>query len=227
MNKRKSTLQTNDGTQLILPSSVLSKTNMFFSGENNSKLCAEGAVKNLLYILKFSTQQIEDFWNLVTSPLSSISDYFQEDIPRAICNSLKQVNSIQKCLWLLRTKFKFMSTWKLKLSFFVNVEKTMMILRQFQFPLIISVHSRGAVYDHVVVVWQGEIFDYESETIYMLSEDAIRQMCSVNTTFSHIRSGYGLFLPKNIRTLSPEVTDWGDSSYHHPTSAIRKFFTRK
>jgi hypothetical protein len=50
MNKQKSTLQTNDGTQLKLPSSVLSKRNMLFSGENNSKLCAKGAVKNLLYI---------------------------------------------------------------------------------------------------------------------------------------------------------------------------------
>ncbi len=60
------------------------------------------------------------------------------------------------------------------MSYFVTVEQTVMILQKFQFPLIISVHSKGAVYDHVVVLWICEIFDYESETVYMLSEDAMR-----------------------------------------------------
>jgi hypothetical protein len=200
---------------------------MFFSAENNSKLCAEGAVKNLLCVLKFTQEQIEEYWDIVTLPLSLISDSLQQEIPRSVCNSLQQVNSIQKVLWVLRTKFKFISTRKLKLSYFVTVEQTVRILQKFQFPLIISVHSKGAVYDHVVVLWNCEIFDYESETVYMLSEDAMQQMCGVNTTFSHISSGFGLFPPKNTRMLSPEIADWGDHSYYDTTSEIRKYFTRK
>jgi len=210
-----------------LPTLFLSKRNMFFSAENNSKLCAEGAVKNLLCVLKFTGEQIEEYWDIVTLPLSLISDSLQQEIPRSVCNSLQQVNSIQKALWVLRTKFKFISTWKLKLSYFVTVEQTVRILRKFQFPLIISVHSKGAVYDHVVVLWNCEIFDYESETVYMLSEDAMQQMCRVNTTFSHISSGFGLFPPKNTRMLSPEIADWGDHLYYDTTSEIRKYFTRK
>jgi hypothetical protein len=87
-----------------------------------------------------------------------------------------------------------------------------MFSNSFEFPTIISVHSKCAVYNHVVVVWQGQVLDYESEIIYMLTEDSLHQMCGVNTTFSHISCGYGLFPPKSIRAMSPEITDWDDSS---------------
>ncbi len=62
------------------------------------------------------------------------------------------------------------------------------------------------------MVWQGQVLDYESEFIYMLTEDLLHQLCGVNTTFSHISCGYGLFPPKSIQAMSPEVTYWGDSS---------------
>jgi hypothetical protein len=66
----------------------------------------------------------------------------------------------------------------------------------------------------MVVVWQGQVLDYESEVIYILVEDLLHQLCGVNTTFSHVSCGYGLFPPKSIQAMSPEVTDWGDSSYY-------------
>jgi hypothetical protein len=182
-------------------------SNKFFSSDNNFKLCAEGALKNLLYMLKMNAQDIEEFWMLVTSPLSTISDSLLEDIPKAVCKSHQQVNSIQKCLWILRTKFRFISTQKLKLSGLTSVRNTLHVFRQFQFPTILSVHSKCAVYNHVVVVWQGQVLDYESEVINMLTEDSLHQLCGVNTTFSHISCGYGLFPPKRIWAMSPEVTD--------------------
>ncbi len=182
-------------------------SNKFFLSANNSKLCAKGALKNLLYMLKINTQDIKVFWTLVTSPLSTISDSLQEDVPKAVCNSHQQLNSIQKCLWILRTKIRFISTQKLKLSSLTTVRNTLQILRQFEFPIIISVHSKYVVNDHVVVVWQGQALDYESEIVYMLTEDLLYQMCGVNTTFSHISCGYSLFPPKSIRAMSPEITD--------------------
>ncbi len=154
--------------------------------------------KNLLHMLKMNAQDIEEFWTLVTSPLSTISDSLQEDVPKAVCNSHQQVNSIQKCLWILRTKFRFIFTWKLNLSGLTSVRNTLHVLQQFQFPTIISVHSKCAVFDHIVVVWQGQVLDYESEVIYMLTEDWLHQLCGVNTTFSHISCGYGLFPPKRF-----------------------------
>ncbi len=59
----------------------------------------------------------------------------------------------------------------MKLKYFSSVQKTLKLLGQFKFPVIISVTSRGAVYDHVVVVWNGQVLDYESEYIYKLTED--------------------------------------------------------
>ncbi len=63
-------------------------------------------------MLKMNAQDIEQFWTLAMSPLSTISDSLQEDVPKAVCNLHQQVNSIQKCLWILKTKFRFMSTQK-------------------------------------------------------------------------------------------------------------------
>ncbi len=137
------------------------------------------------------------------------------------------MNSIQKCLWILKTKFRFISTQKLKLSGLTSVRNTLHVLRQLQFPTIISIHNKCVVYNHMVVVWQGQVLDYESEVIYMLTEDSLHQLCGANTTFSHISCGYGLFSPKSIWAVSPEVTDWGDSSYYGKKSPIRKIFTRK
>jgi hypothetical protein len=178
-------------------------------------------------MLKMNAQDIKEFWTLVTSPLSTISDSLQEDVPKAVCNSHQQVNSIQKCLWILRTKFRFISAQKLKLSGLTSGRNTLHVLQQFQFSTIISVHSKCAVYNHVVVVWQGQVLDYELEVIYMLTEDLLHQLCGVNTTFSHISCGYGLFPPKSIRAMSPEVTYWGDSSYYGKNFPIRKLFTCK
>jgi hypothetical protein len=81
-------------------------------------------------MLKINAQDIKVFLTLVTSPLSTISDSLQEDIPEEVCNSLQQVNSKQKCLWILRTKFRFISTQKLKLTSLSSVRNTLHGLRQ-------------------------------------------------------------------------------------------------
>ncbi len=226
-NKCWTSIKTNDGSKVHSMPTLLSRSNKFFSSDNNSKLCAEGAQKKLLYMLKINAQYIKVFWKLVTSPLSTISNFLQEDIPKAVCNSHQQMNLIQKCLWSLKTKFRFISTQKLKLTGLISVRNTLHVLWQYQFPTIISIHSKCAVYDHIVVVWQGQVLDYESEIIYMLTEDLLHQMCGGNTTFSHISCGYGLFPPTSIQAMSPEVIDWGDSSHYGKNLPIRKFFTRK
>ncbi len=135
-NKHWTSIKTNDGLKGHSTTTLLSTSYKFFSSDNNSKLCAEGALKNLLYMMKMNAQDIEEFWTLVTLPLSTISDSLQEYVPKAVCNSHQQVNSIQKCLWILRTKFIFISTQKTKLSGLTSVRNTLHVLRQLQFPTI-------------------------------------------------------------------------------------------
>ena len=100
------------------------------------------------------------------------------------------------------------------------------IFQEFLFPVLISVNSSNAVYDHAVVVWQGIILDYESRFVLSLTADALQHICSENTIFRNISSGCGLFPSKQIRALCTNVTDWGEGSYHEKDSKIRKYFTR-
>ena len=77
----------------------------FYSAENTSKFCAECAVKNLLHRMQMTDQDINCFWNLATSTVAIISECLNDPISKAVCNSHQQVNSIQKCCWILREKF--------------------------------------------------------------------------------------------------------------------------
>jgi hypothetical protein len=52
-----------------------------------------------------------------------------------------------------------------------------------KFPAIILVNSKLANYEHVVIVWRNMVIDYESEYIYIFTEDLLRQLCGDNTTF--------------------------------------------
>ncbi len=43
------------------------------------------------------------------------------------------------------------------------------------------------------------IIDYESEYTFLLTNDSLRQICGVNTSYAGISCGYGIFPPKNIK----------------------------
>ncbi len=89
------------------------------------------------------------------------------------------------------------------------------------------VNSKNAVYNHVVVIWQGRVIDYEFKNIYMLTNESLQQICGANMFLSHVSCGYGLFPPAKIQTLSPEFTNWGKDDYDENKLTIRKFFNKK
>jgi hypothetical protein len=84
----------------------------YYSLENTSKFCTEESVKNLLFLLRLSEHDVTAFWDLATAPLDSISECLCDVVLKIVCNHFSQVNSIQKCLWILRKQFKFTSTKK-------------------------------------------------------------------------------------------------------------------
>jgi hypothetical protein len=148
------------------------------------------------------------FWDLATAPLHSISEHLCDVVPKIVCNHFSQVDLIQKCLWILWKQFEFTSTKKMKLLYFTSIKNTLLILQLCHFPVLLLVNSKDAVYDHVVVIWQGRIIDYESENIYMLTNESLQQICGTNTLFSHVSCRYGLIPPAKIQALSPEITNW-------------------
>jgi hypothetical protein len=93
--------------------------NKFFSDENLSKLCAEGAIQNLLNMLHFLPEDMYFGGELATSDLFTLMKSLNESfVPKAVLTPNLGINLIQKCLWILCKKFKFQTTKKLTTSIF-------------------------------------------------------------------------------------------------------------
>jgi hypothetical protein len=46
--------------------------NIFYSEKNSSKLCAEGAIGNLMNVLHCPQNEVKQFWDIVQSPMHLI-----------------------------------------------------------------------------------------------------------------------------------------------------------
>ncbi len=92
--------------------------------------------------------------------------------------------------------------------------------------MLISVESKAAAYQHVVVVWREMVIDDESKYTYPLTEDILRQICSVNTTFQQISCGYGILPSKFCKALqvNQNIQDWGTAEYYKQGNSIREYF---
>jgi hypothetical protein len=175
-------------------------------------------------MLQCSKEQIDLFWQLANSPVEYLVKSLCHELPKKIKNS---PDSIEKCLWILRDKFKFTTTKKLNLNRLTSLTRTFNMLKQMKFPVLIGVSSTLTSYDHVVVIWNGIVIDYESMHTYMLTEESLRQVCGTNTTFQKVSSGYGLFPPKYLRMKVTELkeSDWGITEfYKRDDNTIRGYF---
>jgi hypothetical protein len=70
------------------------------------------------------------------------------------------------------------------------------------------------------------IMNYESRYTFPLTNDSLRQICGVNTTFHGISCGHGIFPPNHIRNSIDNVSveDWGVNEYNIKGSSTRKYF---
>jgi hypothetical protein len=149
-------------------------------------------------MLHFLPVEMNIFWKLATSDLIALMKSLNETyIPKAVLTPSLGSNSIQKCLWILRNKFKFQTTKKINKKHFQCLKQSLKALLEINFPMLITVESKFATYHHVVVVWRQMVIDYVSMYTYPLTEDTLRQIYRVNTTFQRISCGYGI-LPSTI-----------------------------
>jgi hypothetical protein len=56
--------------------------NIFFNPDNLSKQCAQGALANLLHMLKCSTEELDLFWNLACSDDVILEQRLCEPVPK-------------------------------------------------------------------------------------------------------------------------------------------------
>jgi hypothetical protein len=73
---------------------------------------------------------------------------------------------------------------------------------------------------------EKKIIDFECMHTYPLTEETLRQVCGVHTTFQRIVSGYGIFPSKNIHTSSENanIQDWGVNDYCKKGGSVRGYF---
>ncbi len=149
----------------------------FFSDENLSKLCAKGAIQNLLNMLHILPEEMNIFWELATSDLFTLMKSLNESLVlRAVLSPSLGINLIQKCLWILGKMFKFQTTKTKNYKHFQCLKQSLKALLEIKFPMLISVESKFATYHHVVVVWRQIVIEYESMHTYPLTEDTLRQI---------------------------------------------------
>ncbi len=109
------------------------------------------------------------------------------------------------------------------------MKQSLKALLEIKFSMFISVESKFATYHHVVVVWREMVIDYESMYTYPLTEDTLRQIHGVNTTFQQISCGYGILLSTICKTFeaNQNIQNWGTEEYFKQESSIRKYFHRR
>ncbi len=109
---------------------------MFYSKDNWSKLCAEGAIRNLMNMLQCSAEDMSTFWELAISPLLLIKSHLKEvSVPKEVSCKGTGIDSIQKCLWILHKKFLFATTTKIILNLFHSLKMTLKALFAIKFPM--------------------------------------------------------------------------------------------
>ncbi len=195
--------------------------NIFFNPDNFSKQCAQGAIANLLNMLQCSKEELDLFWHLANSDEDVIEKQLRDEVPTKV---RKSFDSIEKCLWILRKQFKFVTTRKLNLKRLTSLKQMLKMLEQMKFSVLIGVSSTQS---HVIVIWNSIVKNYESMYTYPLIEESLRQVCGTNTTFQKITSGYGLFPPRDLckKANKLNVTDWGMTEFYKPDdSSIRGYF---
>jgi hypothetical protein len=70
---------------------------MFYSEKNSSKLCAEGAIGNLMNVLHCSENEVKLFWDIVQLPVHLILQTLGESsVPKAVLKSDGECDSFQK-----------------------------------------------------------------------------------------------------------------------------------
>jgi hypothetical protein len=118
-----------------------------------SKVCAKGAIQNLLNMLHFLPEEMSICWKLATSDLLNLMKSLNETfVTRAILSPSLGINSIQKCLWILHKKFKFQTTKKVNYTHFQCLKQSLKAFLETKFPMLISDKSKFATYHHAVVV---------------------------------------------------------------------------
>ncbi len=89
-------------------------------------------------MLHFLQEDMNILWELATSDLFALMKSLNESlVPKAVLTPSLEINSIQKCLWILRKKFNFQTTKKINYKHFQCLKQSLKELLEIKFPMLI------------------------------------------------------------------------------------------
>jgi hypothetical protein len=148
-----------------------------------------------------------------TSPIYTVmAELGQKCVPTNVLKKgYTSVDSLEKSLWILRLRFKFLFTSPHITQYFAKVNDAVWILSLLQFPMLISVASKLVLYMHAVVIWRGRMIDYESKHTYPLTAETLTLICGSNTSYQTITARFGIFPSKQVCNdpNNKDIEDWG------------------
>jgi hypothetical protein len=203
---------------------LMMKTNVhhMYSTTNPLNLCTEGAVVNLLTLLCVEREQVDNFLRICQLPMDQIQRELGDDKIPAKVLTKEKMNKLQLMLWILRKMFRFTTTPALQTKSLQQIPVIFEILSQLKFPILISATAKNTQYNHVVVVWNKMIIDYEAKGLLMLTKENLSQICGEYTTTMQIEEGYGLFPLACIQEKNSNYSDWGIQDFKF--GSVRRYF---
>jgi hypothetical protein len=121
-------------------------------------------------MLQCSKEELDLFWHLANSDEDVLDKQLCQQVPNKVQKSFDSI----------------ITTMKLNLKRLTSLKPTLKMLEQMKFPVLIVVSSTQTCYDHVIVLCNGIVIDYESMYTYSLTEESLSQVRGTNTSFKRL-----------------------------------------
>lgn len=186
--------------------------NFWHSADNNAKLCTEGAVANMLFHMNLP-DEAELFRTLVIKTDAEILlSLGLNHVPKRVHDPKKGMDPMEKCLWILETKFKCRRLTYLNPEQFKTASSVVSNLSKIDLPILISIMGRESVYRHVVVVFRGRIIDFETIAPYPLTVSNVECICGPKNPFKKLSRGYVICPSRTMKKSMQDTSDWGENT---------------
>ena len=196
-------------------------SNFWYDSDNFSKWCVEGAVTNLLCQL-LSTKDASKFKQIAICNVGELITAMNgRSIPKIVLPNTGQLDVVEKCMWILMQRFNCRRGLFLNPEHFKTTEMLVTNLSKISFPVIVSVVGRFSLYNHVVVVWKGMIFDIEHEHPFALTVDSVDSLAGRNNPFHKLVRGIGILPSRAMKKMNRDYSDWGEEKM---TGELRHLF---
>lgn len=186
-----------------------SMRNIWCSRDNELKWCVQGCITNLIHHLKGGSEAMR-FKQLSTLDDASLMKELNiHRLPKNVVID-GRTDDFEKCKWLLCAHFKCNHTRPLNITQFRSLSLMVDNLSQIKFPVVLSMKITNSRYNHVVIVWNKTIIDFEQPSTYPLTVNNLDFSCGPASEFLTVDRGYGVLPSRDMRRAC-NISDWGES----------------